>query len=232
MRNLLFIAIAVAVFSSCQKSGTAQSVELKTENDSVSYALGVNIGESLKKQGAGDLNFELMLAMAERAYAGDTTLQMNEQECMNYLNTYFQRKQMEAANATMEEGKQFLAENAKKEGVMTTPSGVQYKILKSGDVNAPSPVMGDKVLVNYTGTFINGEEFDSNKSKGAPATLTLGQVIQGFNEILQMMHEGDHWMVYVPSEQGYGSRTGGRIPANSVLVFDLELVQVVPAPAK
>lgn len=125
--------------------------------------------------------------------------------------------------------KAFLDKNARAEGVVVLPSGVQYKVERSGPSGGQSPAMGDEVKVHYEGALIDGTVFDSSYERGAPATFTVGQLVPGFDEILQRMKPGDVWHVYIPPEQGYGDRGGGPIPPGSVLTFKVELLGVLPA---
>ena len=122
------------------------------------------------------------------------------------------------------EGKAFLAENAKKEGVVTLPSGLQYKVLKGGE--GVSPGAADNVTVHYRGTLIDGTEFDSSYGRGNPATFRVNAVIPGWTEALQKMKAGAMWQLFIPSNLGYGERSSGRIPPNNVLIFEVELISV------
>lgn len=123
----------------------------------------------------------------------------------------------------------FLADNARKPGMQTLPSGVQYEVVKSGPATGLSPKKGDLVKVHYEGALTSGEVFDSSYERGAPAVMELDGLIPAWVEALQKMHPGDTWMLYVPPEQGYGERGAGPIPPNSVLVFKVELIDVLPA---
>jgi FKBP-type peptidyl-prolyl cis-trans isomerase len=231
MKYSFLILAATLVVSSCKDKNAVQSGVLTNEIDSVSYALGVNIGESLKSQGAGDLNFEIMMDACNKAYNGDTNLVLEGDGAVAYLNTFFQKKQQEKAEKTLQEGKDYLAANGKKSGVVTTASGLQYEVLKSGS-GAPAK-LGDKVSFHYVGSFINGEEFENSTKRGQPAEFTVGgQVMPGLNEAIQLMKEGDKWKLTIPSELAYGSMAGGRIPANSTIIFEVELLQVSPADTK
>lgn len=212
------------VFAACEKSNKKPIGVMQNEIDSVSYALGVNIGSSLKTQGAGELNWETMLAAAERAYAGDTTLEMTDREAVSFLNNFFKNKQREAAQKTLEEGRAFLEKNKSNPLVFETESGLQYEIIEKG--TGPSPQLGDSVMVHYTASLISGEILESTTGKD-PQPFVVGGVIRGWNEALQLMKEGGQWMLYIPSELAYGSMSGGRVPPNSVLIYDLHLVNVI-----
>lgn len=129
------------------------------------------------------------------------------------------------------EMKAFLDKNAKAEGVTVLPSGVQYKVERSGPADGAKPKVGDEVKVHYQGALIDGTVFDSSYERGAPATFTVGRMVPGFDEVLQLMRPGDVWHVYIPPEQGYGDRGGGPIPPGSVLVFKIEMLGVLPQSA-
>lgn len=231
MKYSILILAAALVLSSCQRKTTVQSGVLTNEIDSVSYALGVNIGESLKSQGAGDLNFEIMMDACNKAYGGDTNLVLAGDDAVAYLNTFFQKKQQEVAEKTLQDGRDYLAANGKKSGVTTTASGLQYEVLKSG--SGAQAKLGDKATFHYVGSFIDGEEFENSTKRGQPAEFVVGgQVMPGLNEAIQLMKEGDKWKLTIPSELAYGSMAGGRIPANSVIIFEVELIKVGPADAK
>lgn len=129
---------------------------------------------------------------------------------------------------TVAQGQAFLAKTAKDPAVKVLPDGLEYKIARSGDAKAASPRLGDEVKVNYQGTLIDGTVFDSSYTRGEPAVFTLGEVIPGWNEALQLMHPGDVWYLYVPARLAYGDQGAGPIPPGSVLVFKVELMSVLP----
>lgn len=133
------------------------------------------------------------------------------------------------AAKTLEEGRAFLAENAKAEGIKTLPSGVQYKVVRSGPEGGPSPKPEDEIKIHYEGKLLNGEVFDSSYERGLPQDFKLGNLIPGWIEALQLMKPGDEWIVYVPPAQAYGPQDKGPIPGNSVLVFRIELFDILPA---
>jgi len=130
------------------------------------------------------------------------------------------------AENTAAEAKAFLEKNAKEPGVVTLPSGLQYKIIKSGDPSGPKPGLHDEVMSHYEGKFLNGEVFDSSYERGNPSVFRPDAVVPGWTEALQLMRPGDEWMLYLPPELGYGADGGGRVPPNSVLTFKLELLNV------
>ncbi len=141
-------------------------------------------------------------------------------------------KPSEEAAANLGAAQAFMAENAAKPGIKTLPSGVQYEVVKSGAATGVSPKTSDLIKVHYEGRLTTGEVFDSSYERGAPATMKLGDLIPAWIEALQTMKPGDEWMLYVPPEQGYGERGAGPIPPNSVLVFRIELIDILPAKYK
>jgi FKBP-type peptidyl-prolyl cis-trans isomerase len=240
-----------------KEAATKGKVELKTEMDKVSYSIGYSYGRNMKqiKDEGMDINIELLyealktvmqggkLAMTEeevRQTLMDFDKKMNEkmQAKMMKQQEELAKKQEEMTKqgpANLAAGKKFLEDNAKKEGVKTTASGLQYKVVKEG--TGAGPKLGDTVRVNYRGTLINGEEFDNSEKHGGPAEFELitGGVIDGWIEGLQLMKEGAKYQLFVPSELAYKSQMrGDKIGPNSVLVFDVEMLKVTkgePKPA-
>ncbi len=217
----LLIGLLIAVSCTSQVKSD-KSVTMKTNIDSVSYALGVNIGTNIKTQ-FKDIDLNILAAAIKDAYEGQEKI-ANE-ECIPILRTYSVSAQKKMADENKAEGEKFLAENAKRSEVKTTPSGLQYEILKAG--NGPIPKETDRITVHYHGTLIDGTVFDSSVNRGQPATFGITQVIAGWIEALQMMPVGSKWKVYVPSDLAYGERGNGRdILPNSVLIFDIELIEI------
>lgn len=208
----------------------AEKQELKTQKDKVSYVIGLDMGNSLKKNMV-DVDTEVLVRGLKDALSGATPL-MTEQEMKETimaLQKDLQAKQQEQAKALAEknkkEGEAFLAENKKKRGVITMPSGLQYKILANG--KGQSPKATDTVTVNYKGTLVDGTEFDSSYKRGQPATFTVNGVIPGWTEALQLMKEGSKWQLFVPSNLAYGERgAGGAVGPNAVLIFEVELISI------
>jgi FKBP-type peptidyl-prolyl cis-trans isomerase len=219
--TLLAGILATAVSCTSQVKSD-KSITLKTNVDSVSYALGVNIGTNIKTQ-FKDIDLNILAAAIKDAYAGQEKI-ANE-ECIPILRTYSVSAQKRMAEENKAAGEAFLAENAKKSGIQTTPSGLQYEILKAG--NGPIPIETDRITVHYHGTLIDGTVFDSSVNRGQPATFGVTQVIAGWIEALQMMPVGSKWKVYVPSDLAYGESGNGRtILPNSVLIFEMELLGI------
>jgi FKBP-type peptidyl-prolyl cis-trans isomerase FklB len=211
---------------------------LKTQKEKVSYIIGTDIGNNFKKQGV-DIEPDIVIKGMKDALEGKKSL-LSEKETTDIMTAYkkeFMTKQAEAAKVMGEknkkDGEAYLAENGKKEGVKTLPSGLQYKVIADGA--GKSPKATDTVVVNYRGMLIDGTEFDSSYKRGQPATFPVNGVIPGWTEALQLMKEGSKWLIVLPSKIAYGDKgAGGAIGPNAVLVFEVELVTVKEpaAPAK
>lgn len=232
MKSLkLFVLIAgVALFaSSCTSSKV--DVKLKTEVDTMSYALGINMADNLKRMEISDVN-ALALAMGIQDGLDTTKKVMTNEEAIEFLNKYFTKLQDAKAEITLAEGKKFLEENAKKDSVVVDSSGIQYKIITEG--TGVTPTVEDVVKVNYRGTLVDGTVFDSSYDRGEPAEFQLGRVIQGWQIGLQKMKVGSKYMLYIPAELAYGKnvRQGSPIKPNSVLIFEVELLDIVKEPKK
>ena len=191
--------------------------------DKVSCALGMSIGHQLQQMNATDLNIDDFAQAITDVFNGDAKL--SDAEAQAAVQDFFSRKAEEQAKAAKAEGENFLAENAKKEGVKTLPSGLQYKVLREGDGRKPSAT--DKVECHYEGTLINGEVFDSSYRRGETATFGLNQVIKGWTEGLQLMQEGAKYRFFIPYNLAYGEHGAGQsIPPYAALIFDVELIKV------
>jgi len=208
----------------------AADQSLKTPKDKVSYAIGAQIGTDMKRQ-AVEIDPDAMAKGLKDGYSGSKLL-LTDQEMKEVL-TGFQRqmatKQAEQmrklADKNRQEGEAFLAENGKKEGVKTLPSGLQYKIIKEGTGRMPKAE--DTVTVNYRGTLLDGTEFDSSYKRGEPASFPLKGVIKGWTEGLQLMKVGSKWQLFIPSHLAYGEQGAGRvIGPNAVLIFEVELLGI------
>ena len=203
---------------------------LKTQKDKLSYAIGMNMGQGMKKDSL-DIDPNTLAQGLKDAMSGGKLL-MSDEEAKNVMTAFrseMMKKQQaraeEAGSANKQAGQQFLAANKTKEGVVTLPSGLQYKIEKEG--TGPKPTATDTVAVNYRGTLIDGTEFDSSYKRGQPATFPVGQVIKGWTEALQLMPVGSKWQLFIPSDLAYGERSpGGEIGPNSTLIFDVELLSI------
>ena len=199
--------------------------------DKLSYALGLGIGRQLSQMGANDLNAS-DFAQAVKDMIDGKEPQVPAAEAQQIVEDFFRRQEekqrAEAAEkykGAKSEGEKYLSENAKKEGVVTLPSGLQYKVLKEG--NGKSPKATDKVVCHYEGMLIDGTMFDSSVQRGEPATFPLNGVIAGWTEGLQLMKEGAKYRFFIPYQLGYGERgAGASIPPFAALVFDVELIEV------
>lgn len=200
--------------------------------DKLSYALGMSMGHNFKGTGIKTLNSADFAAGVASVYDG-VKPEMTFDEAKRIINEYFAKleaeMQAEAAKqgeVNRKNGEAFLTENAKREGIKVTESGLQYEVLESG--KGDSPKASDNVEVHYTGKLIDGTVFDSSVERGVPASFGVTQVIPGWVEALQLMHEGDKWRLYIPSDLAYGPNgAGGVIGPNMTLIFDVELLRVI-----
>lgn len=202
----------------------------KSDKERQSYAVGMNIGESLHRQPV-ELDSNSLIQGLKDSMAGGKTLMTDDEakSALTELGQQVRAKQEEkvkqAAETNKKEGDAFLAANKTKPGVVTTPSGLQYKILKEG--TGPKPTAADKVVCNYKGTLINGTEFDSSYKRGQPATFPVGQVIKGWTEALQLMPVGSKWQLFVPADLAYADRGAGNdIGPGATLIFEVELLSI------
>ncbi|HEV8515636.1 MAG TPA: FKBP-type peptidyl-prolyl cis-trans isomerase [Cyclobacteriaceae bacterium] len=199
-------------------------VELNTANKKAGYGMGVLFANNIKGQGGDSLDVEAMLAAVKDVYE-KKTLQIDQQSCLPIVQQFMQQAAEKKGAIAKEQGRAFLESNKKNEGVKITASGLQYKVLTAG--TGKTPTSADKVTVHYAGKLIDGTEFDSSIKRGQPAIFGVTQVIGGWTEALQLMKEGDKWMLYIPYELAYGERgQGGQIPPYATLVFEVELIKV------
>jgi FKBP-type peptidyl-prolyl cis-trans isomerase FklB len=211
-------------------SKTQTPLTLKTDKDKASYAIGMNLGTSLHRQSM-EIDPAVLLRGLKDALAAGKMLMTEDQmratlmQLQNDLRKKQQEKAQVAGVANKKESDEFLAANKAKEGVVTMPSGLQYKVLTEG--TGPKPAATDSVVCNYRGTLINGTEFDSSYKRGQPVTFPVGGVIKGWTEALQLMPVGSKWQLFVPAELAYGERGGGPIIGpNSTLIFEVELISI------
>lgn len=223
---ILFTSIVFLSLTACegQKSGEAKSTTMITQSDSVSYALGVSIGNNLKKSGFDTINVDLLAKAMKEVYNGDST-KIKAENADGIIQAYMQGAQAKKGAANIEKGRKFLEENSKKPGVVTLPSGLQYQIITAG--TGAKPTLTDKVTTHYHGTLMDGTVFDSSVDRGQPASFPVNGVIPGWTEALQLMGVGSKWKLFVPSNLGYGERSpGGKIGANETLIFEVELISI------
>jgi FKBP-type peptidyl-prolyl cis-trans isomerase FklB len=231
MKYVIAVVLTTVLFFS--PAYAEDKPELKEEKDRVSYSIGYQVGGDMNRQGV-ELNPEMLVKGVQDAVKGGESLMTREE--MNSTLVELKKKIVAAQQAQMKkageknlaDGKAFLAENGKKEGVTTTSSGLQYKVLKEGEGAAPKAT--DTVTVNYRGTLIDGTEFDSSYKRGEPATFQLNRVIKGWTEGVQLMKPGAKYQLYIPPVLAYGDRGAGpTIGPNSTLIFDVELISVKAA---
>jgi len=238
---IAFLAISISVCSWAQskKELAAEVTKLKSEiseltkpkvanlddeTKKASYGLGVLIASNLKNQGGDSVNLESLYFGIQDVFKKKDLI-ISEQECSAIVQTYMEGANAKKTLVMKAEGEKFLAENKTKEGVKVTASGLQYKVLRTG--TGKMPTAADEVMCHYVGTLIDGTEFDSSIKRGEPATFGVTQLIAGWTEALQMMHEGDKWMLYIPYDIGFGEHgSGSQIPPYAALIFELELIKV------
>lgn len=230
MNKILVIAISLLVavsFTSCNSSNSDSSGASSLENrlDSASYSLGVSIGSNIERSGLAELNYDLFVAAVKQTLSKDTNLLIGDKDANAFLQSFFQELQTKKAESSLEEGSKWLEENAKKEGMLMTESGLQYQIITEG--TGVKPVAADKVSVHYHGTLTDGTVFDSSVERGTPASFGVGQVIPGWTEALQLMPVGSKWKLFIPGNLAYGPRgAGDKIGPNATLIFEVELLAI------
>ena len=249
MRHLIVLALflsTIGAMGQSKKELAAQVQSLKKENEKlnadiaelkkpkvvsledtvrkVSYSLGTLMATNLKANGGDSLKVDAIAAGFKDVYAGDS-LQISQKDGMQLVQTYMQRVASEKASREKIANELFLANNKKAEGVVTTASGLQYKVISAG--KGKMPKASDNVTVHYTGRLIDGTVFDSSRDRNEPASFNVGGVIPGWTEALQLMHEGDKWTIFIPASIAYGEQgAGSQIPPNATLIFDVELIKV------
>ncbi len=198
--------------------------ELKTELDSISYCVGMTVAKNLKGQGLTEINTEIFQKAVSDIFNKNETL-MNPSDAQAYFSEYIQKQKNMTGDNNKIAGEQFLAENAKKEGVVVLDNGLQYEVMVMGD--GPKPAITDKVYTHYHGMLIDGTVFDSSVERGEAIEFPLNRVIRGWTEILQLMPEGSKWRVYIPYDLAYGAQgTGEDIGPYSALIFEIELIEI------
>ncbi|OQX63083.1 MAG: hypothetical protein B5M56_04230 [Desulfococcus sp. 4484_241] len=230
--TILAVLFLIAGAYGCQKANQKNEKPVKLDSDKAktSYAIGINIWQSLQNI-KDEINIDLVIKGIEDKAKGSSVLLSDEEArtaLMNFAKKRrekMQKEREEQAKKNLEEGKKFLEENKKKKGVVVTKSGLQYMVIKKG--NGPKPSRTDQVMVNYKGSTIDGKVFDSTYESNKPAKVDLSKTIKGFAEAIQLMPVGSTYRVFLPPELGYGERGAGRIGPNSVLIFDIELLKIV-----
>ncbi len=232
MKNSIIygLVVVLALSASCQQTG--KKVKLESNIDSVSYAIGVLVGANNLKQletapGGDEINKEAMAAAFRAATLNEDSV-ITPEQAQTLVQKFFESAGDRQAQKNLEEGNAFLEKNKARAGVTTTESGLQYEVITAG--TGPMPAAADQVRVNYHGTLIDGKVFDSSVDRGEPVVFGVGQVIPGWTEALQLMPVGSKWKIYLPSNIAYGERgAGGDIGPNAALIFEVELLEIVPA---
>ena len=223
MKNVIIISSLLAVVA-C-KPEAPKEVKLENELDSVSYSLGVNIGENINKQ-FEEYSLDNFIAGMKGVLNNEEDPKISGEQATAIIQGYFTKKQGQESESMIEEGRKFLETNASKEGVTVLESGLQYEVLAQGDgINMPK--LEDNVTTHYHGTLMDGTVFDSSVDRGEPASFPVNGVIKGWTEALQLMSVGSKWKLYVPYDLAYGERGAGpQIGPYSTLVFEVELISI------
>lgn len=227
IQRLLFFFIAVAmIVSSCSKN-TAQKtdVKLETELDSVCYAMGLDIGANIKSSGMDKINTDALTKGFNDAF-NDVQPLMDKEQLQMFLQGYFMKLRTQKVEKNLKDANEFMEKNTANAGVITLASGLQYQVIKEG--TGPIPTADDMVKTHYKGTLVDGRVFDSSEGKD-PISFKVNGVIKGWTEALQLMKVGSKWKLFVPPALGYGEnpRPGGIIEPNNVLIFEIELIDIV-----
>ncbi|GAB6395068.1 MAG: FKBP-type peptidyl-prolyl cis-trans isomerase [Bacteroidales bacterium] len=232
--SMFFAGVALAAMgvntASCD---SLTSAKMSSDVDSASYAIGVingsNFRENLETAPGDPLNIDALIAGFVTAIKGDTAgLKMTAENAQTYVQSYFTTAQIKEGEKTKAEGEKFLAENKTKSGIITTESGLQYQVITEGTGAKPTPT--DTVKVHYTGMLLDGTVFDSSVERGTPAVMALNHTVKGWIEGLQIMPTGSKYIFWLPAELGYGAQgAGNKIKPNSVLKFEIELLEVKKA---
>jgi FKBP-type peptidyl-prolyl cis-trans isomerase FklB len=219
--KFLLILMVLAIFGANAQS--KKKTKLKTQSDTLSYCIGISIGNAIQSQKLEGLN-EKIIANAIAIKAKGDSAMISLQDAEIFLRNYFTKKQQEEAAKILEKANSFLAENKKIQGVIELPSGLQYQVITQG--NGAKPTDSSYVKVNYKGSLTDGKVFDSSYDRNEPAEFSVNGVIPGFTEALLLMNVGSKWKIFIPPHLGYGEQgAGGVIGPNEVLIFELELLE-------
>jgi FKBP-type peptidyl-prolyl cis-trans isomerase FklB len=232
MKRLQLLAMMGLALGVYPAMAAEEQTVLKDQKEKVSYSIGMNIGAGLKRQGA-EVDADLLARGLKDAMSTNATL-LSQQEAQTILGAWqnemrakFMEQQKVQGEKNKKEGEAFLAENAKKPGVITLPSGLQYKVLASG--TGKTPTSNEVVKAHYKGTLIDGTEFDSSYTRGQPMITPVTRVIPGWTEALTKMKVGDKWQLFIPANLAYGERGRQNIPPNATLIFEMELLGIEEA---
>lgn len=231
MKKIIALAIIIASFTGAIAQIKKTPVTAKTPvpvlknlSDSASYAVGVSVANFYKQQGISKLNTTLVARGINDIFGNKKAL-LDDPTCNSVMNTYMSKMQAEKSKPRIDSGTNFLAKNKTKPGVKTTASGLQYEVITEG--TGDKPTAADSVTCHYRGTLLNGTVFDNSYDRGQPITFSLGGVIPGWTEGLQLMTVGSRYKLYVPYTLGYGAFDYGPIPGGSLLIFEVELLNVI-----
>ena len=229
IRHFLLTIVALAIIATSCGQKVKTNLKLTNSVDTLSYCLGADVASSLKSSNVEDINYDAFMKGFDDVYK-DKELMLKKDTLRVLINKYIMDIRMKSFEKNLEEGKKFLEENKKREGVITTESGLQYEIITEGTGKSPSAT--SIVRTHYRGTLINGAQFDSSYEKGEPIEFPLNGVIKGWTEGLQYMKEGGKYKLYLPTELAYGMnvRPGGKIQPNMALIFEIELIEVKEQP--
>jgi FKBP-type peptidyl-prolyl cis-trans isomerase FklB len=223
-KSFLAIIFVIALIINATAQDTVK-VALKSAPDSLSFSFGLLIGNNLFVQKVDDINSKVFLKGFNYGYSDQKTT-ITIEEANRIVQEYFQKLVSDESTMNLEKSNAYMAENQSKEGVVTLPSGLQYKIITPGTGDSPKPE--DQVKVHYTGTLIDGKVFDSSIERNEPVVFGVNQVIPGWTEALQLMQPGARWMLYIPPALAYGENgAGGVIGPNQALIFEVELIEIV-----
>jgi len=222
---LTTLAFGLIITQSCN-SKPFKKIKAENKEDSASYMIGISVGYTLKMQEIPGINADLIVKGIREVLENDSALSV--QEANMFLTMYFNELREKQANENLKKGNDFLAENRNKPGVIETESGLQYKVITEG--TGKTPTENDRVKCHYRGKLLNGEQFDSSYDRGEPAQFALRGVIRGWTEGLLLMKEGGKYELYVPSALAYGPRGQQTIGPNETLIFEIELLEVIPVP--
>jgi FKBP-type peptidyl-prolyl cis-trans isomerase len=226
MKRILGFITGAAILASFNSFAADAPKALTTQKEKASYGIGVNVGKRFKNDSL-ELDMDAFVRGIKDVLT-DTKPALTDEEintALESLRTEFEQKQAAEGQTNKKNGKEFLAKNKTQKGIVTLPDGLQYRVLKEGTGAIPKET--DKVKVNYKGTLLNGTEFDSSYKSGKPVEFQVNGVIPGWVEALQKMKVGSKWQLFIPSELAYGEHGSGPIPANSTLIFEVELLDIV-----
>ncbi len=220
---VVLLAMVMVLPTMAQKKKEAKPLKLATIQDSVSYCLGILIGKNLLQTGAEKISGSLLAVGIDEVLAKKSP-SIDDAKANEIVSKYMAEQRKVVESKKLNEGKAFFDKNKTESGVITTASGLQYKIIKEG--NGEKPLADNKVTVHYHGTLLDGKVFDSSVDRGQPIQISVGGVIKGWQEALQLMPVGSKWKLFVPANLGYGDQQAGPIEPNSILIFEVELISI------